>query len=159
MCGTRPTFRASWTLFHGSYDSEDVAREPSRLGYENRHAHARKEDKHHCVLISVINFAVWMLLIHVRLGSIQSGYDPDSIDFGCNVDRSLETSHVHVAGHYYKIETSLHQRELCTTFSKLSVSLPVYQVRLDWLPLPCFALIRPNQLGCLGSSVGRASAS
>ena len=35
----------------------------------------------------------------------------------------------------------------------------VYQVRLDWLPLPCMALIRPSQLGCLGSSFGRASAS
>ena len=41
----------------------------------------------------------------------------------------------------------------------LSSSLPVYQVRLDWLPLPCIALIRPNQLSCLGSSVGRVSAS
>ena len=41
----------------------------------------------------------------------------------------------------------------------LSLSLPVYQVRLDWLPLPCIALIRPSQLSCLGSSVGRASAS
>ena len=41
----------------------------------------------------------------------------------------------------------------------LSLSLPVYQVRLDWLPLPCIALIRPSQLRCLGSSVGRASAS
>ena len=40
-----------------------------------------------------------------------------------------------------------------------SLSLPVYQVRLDWLPLPCIALIRPSQLSCLGSSVGRASAS
>ena len=35
----------------------------------------------------------------------------------------------------------------------------VYQVRLDCLPLPCIALIRPSQLSCLGSSVGRASAS
>ena len=41
----------------------------------------------------------------------------------------------------------------------LSLSLPVYQVRLDWLPLPCIALIRPSQMSCLGSSVGRASAS
>ena len=41
----------------------------------------------------------------------------------------------------------------------LSLSLPVYQVRLDWLPLPCIALIWPSQLNCLGSSVGRASAS
>ena len=24
------------------------------------------------------------------------------------------------------------------------VRLPVYQVRLDWLPLPCIALIQPN---------------
>ena len=38
--------------------------------------------------------------------------------------------------------------------------LPVYQVGLDWLPLPCVALIWPSQLSCLGSSaVGRASAS
>ena len=29
---------------------------------------------------------------------------------------------------------------------------------LDWLPLPCIALIQPSQLSCLGSSVGRASA-
>ena len=35
--------------------------------------------------------------------------------------------------------------------------MPVYQVRLDWLPLPCIALIWPSQLSCLGSSVGRAS--
>ena len=41
----------------------------------------------------------------------------------------------------------------------LSLSLPVYQVRLDWLTLPCIALIQPSQLSCLGSSVGRASAS
>ena len=27
-------------------------------------------------------------------------------------------------------------------FLMLSLSLPVYQVRLDWLPLPCIALIR-----------------
>ena len=26
----------------------------------------------------------------------------------------------------------------------LSGSLPVYQVRLDWLPLTCIALIQPN---------------
>ena len=37
--------------------------------------------------------------------------------------------------------------------------MPVYQVKLDWLPMPCIALVRPSQLGCLGSSVGRASAS
>ena len=30
--------------------------------------------------------------------------------------------------------------------------LPVYQVRLDWLPLPCIALIWPSQLSSLGSS-------
>ena len=92
------------------------------------------------------------------------GIDPIGIRSGFNwfwvqcrqVFRDLPCT---VVGHYYKIETSLHQRELCTTFSKLSVSLPVYQVRLDWLPLPCIALIRLNQLGCLGSSVGRASAS
>ena len=41
----------------------------------------------------------------------------------------------------------------------LSLSLPVYQVRLDWLPLPCIALIQPSQLSCLGNSVGRVSAS
>ena len=35
----------------------------------------------------------------------------------------------------------------------LSYTLPVYQVRLDWLPLPCIAVIRPSQLSCLGSSV------
>ena len=29
---------------------------------------------------------------------------------------------------------------------------------LDWLPLPCIALIQPSQLSCLDSSVGRASA-
>ena len=40
----------------------------------------------------------------------------------------------------------------------VELSLPVYQVRLDWLPLPCITLIRPSQLSCLGSSVGRASA-
>ena len=41
----------------------------------------------------------------------------------------------------------------------LSLSLFVYHVRLDWLPLPCIALIWPSQLSCLGNSVGRASAS
>ena len=41
----------------------------------------------------------------------------------------------------------------CTCFSTT-----VYQVRLDWLPLPCIDLIQPSQLSCLGSSVGRASA-
>ena len=44
-------------------------------------------------------------------------------------------------------------------YIRLSLSLPVYQVRLDWLPLPCIGLIRPNQLSCISSSVGRASAS
>ena len=39
------------------------------------------------------------------------------------------------------------------------VRIIVYQVRLDWLPLPCIALIWSSQLSCLGSSVGRASAS
>ena len=39
----------------------------------------------------------------------------------------------------------------------LNLSLPVYRVRLDWLPLPCIASIRPRQLSCLGRSVGRAS--
>ena len=39
----------------------------------------------------------------------------------------------------------------------LSLSMPVYQVRLEWLPLPCIALIQPSQLSYLGSSVGRAS--
>ena len=34
----------------------------------------------------------------------------------------------------------------------------VYQVRLDWLPLPCVALIQPSHLSCLGSSVGRECA-
>ena len=40
----------------------------------------------------------------------------------------------------------------------LSLSLPVYQVRLEWLRLPCIALIWPSQLICQGSSVGRAFA-
>ena len=39
----------------------------------------------------------------------------------------------------------------------LSLSLPNYQVRLDWLPW--FAMIQPSQLSCLSSPVGRASAS
>ena len=70
-------FRASWTLFHGTYDSKDVAREPSRLGYENRHTHARKDDKHHYVLNSGVNFAVWTLRIHMQSRSSQSRYDLD----------------------------------------------------------------------------------
>ena len=41
----------------------------------------------------------------------------------------------------------------------LDVELEFAYLRLDWLPLPCIALIRPSQLSCLGSSVGRASAS
>ena len=45
--------------------------------------------------------------------------------------------------------------ELCVRMM-LSLNLPV---RLDWLPLPCIALIRPSQLSCLGNSVGRASTS
>ena len=43
---------------------------------------------------------------------------------------------------------------VCVCLCMLSKSLPVYQVRLDWLPLPYIALIRPSQLSCLGSSVG-----
>ena len=39
------------------------------------------------------------------------------------------------------------------------LSLPVNQVRLDFLLLPCTALIRTSQLSCLGSSVHRASSS
>ena len=31
----------------------------------------------------------------------------------------------------------------------LSLRMLVYQVRLNWLPLPCIALIRPSQLSCL----------
>ena len=46
-----------------------------------------------------------------------------------------------------------------TCYTMLSTSLPVYQVKLDWSPLLCIALIQPSQLSCLGSSVGRASAS
>ena len=77
--------------FHGTSDSEDVAREPSRLGYENHHAHARKEDKHRSLcVISGVNFAVWTLRIHILSRLSQSGYDPDSIriDFGCSVDKA-----------------------------------------------------------------------
>ena len=78
------------SLFHGTSDSEDVVKEPSRLGYENRHAHGRnfrEEDKRHYVF-SGVNFAVWTLRIHIRSGSSQSRYDPDSIriDSGFNVD-------------------------------------------------------------------------
>ena len=49
-----PRSEQAGLLFHGTSDSEDVAREPepSRPGYENRHAYAREEDKHHGVLIS-----------------------------------------------------------------------------------------------------------
>ena len=47
----------------------------------------------------------------------------------------------------------------CNMLYFRSFSLPVYQVRLDWLPLPCIALIRLSQLSYLGSSVGRASTS
>ena len=47
---------------------------------------------------------------------------------------------------------------VCTYMYTGMHTLLVYQVRLDWLPLPCITLIRPSQLGCLGSSVGRASA-
>ena len=46
-----------------------------------------------------------------------------------------------------------------TMYVMLSLSLSVYQVRLKWLPLPCIVLIRPSQLGCLVSSLVRASAS
>ena len=46
-----------------------------------------------------------------------------------------------------------------STCIMLSLSLPVFQVKLDWLPLLCNALVRPSQLSYLGSSVGRASAS
>ena len=43
---------------------------------------------------------------------------------------------------------------------ELSLSWPVYQVtRLEWLPLPCIALVPPYLLSCLGNSVGRASVS
>ena len=51
--------------------------------------------------------------------------------------------------------SSLHRYVCC---------LPAYQVRLDWLPSPCIAfalycLHSAQQLSCLGSSVGRTSAS
>ena len=52
---------------------------------------------------------------------------------------------------------SVHAR-VCGGVLMLSLSIPVYQVRY-WLPLPGIALIQPGQLSCLGSSVGRASAS
>ena len=41
----------------------------------------------------------------------------------------------------------------------LSLSLLVYQVKLDCFPMLCLALIRSSQLSCLGSSVGGAFAS
>ena len=41
----------------------------------------------------------------------------------------------------------------------LSESLPIFHVRLDWLPLSCIALIWASQLSCIGSAIGRASAS
>ena len=41
----------------------------------------------------------------------------------------------------------------CFCIVMLGLSLPVYQVRLDWLPLPCTALIRPSQLSCLGTCI------
>ena len=59
----------------------------------------------------------------------------------------------------YKLYVHTYLVKLLQHLAMLSLSLPVYQVRLDWLPLPCIALIRPSQLSCLGSSVGRASAS
>ena len=34
------------------------------------------------------------------------------------------------------------------------LSVPVYQVRLDRLSLPCIDLIQPSHLSCLDSSVG-----
>ena len=76
--GTMPMLRASWTLFH-AYDSKDVAREPSRLDYENRHTHARTLER-----TSGVNFAVWTLCIHIR--SSRANRDTIRIDFGCSVD-------------------------------------------------------------------------
>ena len=35
----------------------------------------------------------------------------------------------------------------------VNLSLLVYQVKLDWLPLHCIALIQPSQLSCLSSLV------
>ena len=35
----------------------------------------------------------------------------------------------------------------------LSLSLLVFQVKLDWLPMPYMALIRPSQLSCLGGNL------
>ena len=35
----------------------------------------------------------------------------------------------------------------------MGLDLSIYQVRLDWLPLPCIALIRPSQLSWFCSSV------
>ena len=34
----------------------------------------------------------------------------------------------------------------CTMMLSFSLSLPLYQIQLDWLPLPCIALCRPSQL-------------
>ena len=56
----------------------------------------------------------------------------------------------------------MHVYWLCVVFVRVRVCVyrfefACYQVRLVWLPLPCIALIRPSQLGCLSSSVGRAS--
>ena len=41
---------------------------------------------------SEVKFALWTLHIHIRSGSSQSGYDPNSIriDFGCSVDTASE---------------------------------------------------------------------
>ena len=48
----------------------------------------RRTSVDHYMSISVVNFAVWTLRIHIRSGSSQLGYDPDliRIDFGSSVD-------------------------------------------------------------------------
>ena len=82
-----------------------------------------------------------------------------SIQLLCTASTNSSTTDRTVRG--LSISSSYMHSGLITSVHSLmlSWSLPVYQVRLDWLPLPCIASIRLSQLSCLGSSVGSASAS
>ena len=90
MCGSRPTFRASFILFHGTPDFKDLAREPSILGFENCHTACKKTlERMTCVITrfsGVNKFVVWILRIQIRSELSHSRYDPNSIwiDFGCS---------------------------------------------------------------------------
>ena len=96
---------------------------------------------------------VWMGTTTLYRRRYRTGLDPACPDSELHVD-TMQGS-MYIQSHTITLRCIY----VHTYMLMLSLSLPVYQVRLDWLPLPCTALIHPSQLSCLGSSVGRSSAS